>query len=102
MSADNGIYIGRFPTGVDENFEYRVAHAQAIDNTSWQDHMRWRKCNEEFAREQANESICLVFGGCEVFTSETKAIKEANKIHDIIQWVEYGVSILVFDKPFPI
>ena len=31
MSSDNGIYIGSFPT-INGGVEYRVIHAQAIEN----------------------------------------------------------------------
>ena len=33
MSADNGIYIGEFPTATDGK-EWRVIHAQAIENNA--------------------------------------------------------------------
>ena len=36
MSADNGIYVGKFPTVDPNNFEYRVIHAQAIENLSYE------------------------------------------------------------------
>jgi len=43
MSADNGIYIGRFPKTENPHqvelhpvdYEYRVIHAQAIENINW-------------------------------------------------------------------
>lgn len=99
MSADNGVYIGRFPT--DEGFEYRVAYAQAIENTDYRDYMRWMRCDEEAARREAAESILLTFGARKVFVTEEDAWKEAALIHGKMEWTEYGVSLLEFDRPFP-
>jgi hypothetical protein len=96
MSADNGIYIGSFPTANGEK-EYRVIHAQAIDNC--------------FYRGAANDNVKMedayrmsYFGNATPHTTIEEARKEAWRQHDEIMQssfpaLEYGVSTLDFDRP---
>jgi len=86
MSADNGIYIGKFPR-TDGGIEYRVVHAQAIDNVDYGD------------TEHQDLYRVLYFGKAPVFSDADSAWEVAricSKNYDIL---EYGVSELEFDRP---
>lgn len=86
MSADNGIYIGIFPT-TDGGKEYRVIEASAIDNVNcgteeYQDHMR-----------------LLYFGKAKSLPGFVSAITEAFKLKEEYPILEYGINELEFDRP---
>ena len=88
MSADNGIYIGWFGEK-----EFRVIHAQAIDNVFYP------------SGENA-ESIVDYFGGGAVFDNLDAAQKKAFALEeeimsdDFCPILEYGISTLKFSKTF--
>lgn len=93
MSADNGIYIGCFP--LEGKTEYRVIHAQAIDNV-------------DYGSPQEQDAMrASYFGGEEVFKTfdKTAAILEAHRMEeeiisdDFCSYLEYGVNTLAFDRP---
>ncbi len=90
MSADNGIYILRSKTH-EGQFEYRIAHCQAIDNIDWPKH-------------EAEMRIDY-FGKSEIILDEKAAWKMAEELHDkYIEeygFVEYGYSMVEDDIPFP-
>ena len=78
MSADNGIYIAKFPDG------YRVIYAMAIDNLSYY---------PQNSKEQLAE-IKNYFQHVDLYNTEEAAILaawEKSKNYDIL---EYGVSSL--------
>lgn len=85
MSADNGIYIAKFPDG------YRVAHAAAIDNLDY-----YPEGSEE--RKQVLKDY---FGDAKVFQTHEEAYSEAKRIEK--EWVkddedfcflEYGICTI--------
>jgi len=88
MSADNGIYIGKFNNG-----EIRVIHAQAIENLWYPD------------SENAGY-IVSYFKGAATFTNEAEAQRHAFKMeNDILSddfgpILEYGIKTLTFSKSF--
>ena len=90
MSADNGIYIGEFGN---EGKEFRVIHAQAIDNVYYP--------NGENA-----VSIVEYFGRAEVFDTREAAQGAAFKLEneilddDFCPVLEYGISTLKFSRSF--
>ena len=90
MSADNGVYILET-----KGPEYRVIHAQAIDNIAWNGDEYWdgewnSKCIQEY------------FGKAEKFNNLDEAYKEAVKIHNQYEWTEYGICVLPYpEKKFP-
>ena len=91
MSADNGIYVGRFLKN-EGGFEYRVIHAQAIENCEYE--------------ELAQAYQVLYYGNSEVYDNEHYAWIEAEKLYDEImesdcRICEYGIHMLTYDKPFP-
>lgn len=97
MSADNGIYILQTPTGsvlCPKVFEYRVVHAQAIDNIYWQ-HTKGNP-----------KQVVSYFGKCEVFTNEGEARKLAFKMEeevlndDFCPVLEYGINTITLPHPF--
>ncbi len=101
MSSDNGIYILETPRRDDPKlFEYRVAHAQAIENVI-QQNARWADIQPAYA--------VLYFGDSTVFDNKSDALLEAGSIEDKIleddfcPIVEYGICEvdLPFDGPFP-
>ena len=98
MSADNGVYIGWFPTA-DGGVEYRVIHAQAIDNT---------EDSDQFPNELTDAYIVSYYGDAEVYTNEDDANKKAVEIYkDIMNddfgcaIIEYGIQIIEYPRPFP-
>jgi len=102
MSADNGIYIGVFPTERnDQSREYRVIEAQAIDNLDFfPDEETEKKFNGENPR-----SIVEYFGHAEVFHDLALAEKKAFSIEKEIAdsycpILEYGISTIRFAHPY--
>ena len=111
MSADNGIYIGRFPVQGYEHlantdmaiYEYRVIHAQAIENL------------EFFSEEQAElekkfngenpRAIVEYFGDAYPFSDGTRAREKAFQMEQEIlndaycPILEYGINSMSFRKP---
>lgn len=99
MSADNGIYILKTPARPVKinncyhnrhgSFEYRVAHAQAIDNVDYSDLY-----------------LPLIFGASVVHADSDKAMQEAIKLEEQMSeeygfGTEYGVSIIEKNVYFP-
>jgi len=82
MSADNGIYI--LPSPTPNGLEYRVAHAQAIENVDYDPMYE-----------------VLLFSKAPVYASEQEAVLaafEKAKDYDVL---EYGVAMLEpRDAPF--
>jgi hypothetical protein len=87
MSADNGIYILEFPTENGEK-EFRVAHAQAIENITWDVPYGW---------DYHPEEIVIYFGSVSNaarFTHEKDAIEYAYKKIKELYVCEYGIQLL--------
>lgn len=96
MSADNGIYViktkrtamegpkGHWTNRV-ENFVFRIAHVQAIDNL---EHYK--------QKEQYNLGAYMkdVWGASDVFTNVADASVAAHKLADSIEYLEYGVNFI--------
>jgi hypothetical protein len=84
MSADNGIYIAKFPDG------FRVIHAQAIENIVYHPlrTKQWKKTMKEY------------FGKAPLFATKDEAVLYAHKMEEEIladgccPILEYGVSYL--------
>lgn len=104
MSADNGIYILKTAS---ENpdpakpehglFEYRVAHAMAIDN------LYYDIVSGEDQKDFIPEMAFMYFGDCEVFTEMSEAMAKASELAENYSILEYGISVLdhsnqVFEK----
>ena len=75
MSADNGIYIAKFPEG------YRVAYGAAIENIDYFD---------EGTKERKAE-LKSYFGGSKTYDTVASAWLQAKKISDEHGYTEYGV-----------
>jgi hypothetical protein len=86
VSADNGIYVLE-STGP----EYRVAHAQAIENICWKPDMG------EFNRKK----VVLYFGGCHVLRDRRKALIEAERQAKGCPILEYGIQFIEMPFKFP-
>lgn len=107
MSADNGIYViktkrtaleevrefkmncetvkhSSWTNGI-ENFVYRVAHVQAIDNLDYY---------KEKQLYNLGAYMHDTWGESEVFTDEGTALVEAHRLAKEIEYVEYGVSVI--------
>ncbi len=83
MSADNGIYIAKFPDG------YRVCEEQAIDNVTYY----------PIGSKERKEELRKYFGDSKVFRTKEEAILFAHKLEDDIlssdfPILEYGVSYI--------
>lgn len=92
MSSDNGIYI--LKTKAEEHaatpFEYRVAHAQAIENIYWDPEKGETRQDGRFTPEIA----FMYFGRAPVFSKEDLALAEARRLEDQHTILEYGISML--------
>jgi hypothetical protein len=89
MSADDGIYVLKTPTK-SENFEYRVAWAQAIENV------------EIPPADQQQKYMKMLFGKSEVYHDEDVALLTAAKMLKNCQYPpEYGMKIIEVNVPFP-
>lgn len=83
MSADNGIYIAKFPDG------YRVIEAMAIENINY-----YPKDSPEYLNE-----LKQYFGNAEVYDSRAEALVAAGEMEDKIlssnyPVLEYGISYI--------
>ena len=83
MSADNGIYIVKFPEG------FRVVHAQCIENIDYY---------PEGTKER-KEMLKDYFGQSEIYETREEALNQASKIYDDITnsdfpILEYGICFL--------
>jgi len=83
MSADNGIYIAKFPDG------FRVAHAMAIENIDY-----YPKGSQE-----RKDTLNRYFGASKVFQTKEEAILEGHRMEEEIMnsdypILEYGVSYI--------
>ena len=96
MSADNGIYIARFPLTSDEKVghEWRVVHAQAIDNCDYGE------------PEMQDAYRFAYFGKSKSYSTEEEALKCAHEIYKRMESeegdffiLEYGISFLRFSRP---
>lgn len=89
ISADNGIYIASFPTEKDGSGyrEYRVIHAQAIENCDYGDE-----------REQDLYRLSY-YGDAKVYETEAEAMEEAKRLYSECDICEYGICSLEFDRP---
>lgn len=76
MSADNGIYIAKFDSGV-----YRVAYTQAIENI-------YENRDDVEAAKAMHQ---LYFGDSPVFTESKMAVDYANQLSDNYEYLEYGI-----------
>lgn len=86
MSADNCIAVGEFPTK-DGGKEYRVAHAQAVENLDFGGQ-----------EEQDYTRVCY-FGDAKVFGDEELAMEEAERLAEATPVLEYGIQLFFFDRP---
>lgn len=94
MSADNGIYIGRFK--INDDFEYRVTHAQAIENCDY---------DEPYPAKLIHAYRTVYYGTSNIYNKKG-AWERARKLYEEIldgeyPICEYGVSEIHYDEPFP-
>lgn len=93
MSADNGIYIARFPRA-SGGYEWRVAHCQNIEDT---------EDNSELWSQGVTDHIRITkFGNQEnvtVFETVDAAFDYAVKLSNVFPILEYGIGNLDFDRP---
>ena len=94
MSADNGCYLGRFTTN--DGFEYRVTHAQAIENCDY---------DKNYPTKLIHAYRTVYYGRSEIY-NEKGAWERARKLYEEIldgeyPICEYGVSEIHYDEPFP-
>ena len=99
MSADNGIYILKTPKDNNEGFEYRVIHAQAIENIYWDD-------VNGYDYENPNPVILMDYFGNAPVLTEKEATQLVFKMEkevledDFCPVLEYGINTITFPKPF--
>lgn len=97
MSADNGIYILK-----SEGPEWRIAHAQAIENINWNEETKSSADQNHFNMEEVKQ----YFGESRVFLSEQDVCEEAVKMEtEICQSdfpvLEYGICEIRMPHKFP-
>ena len=97
MSSDNGVYIGRFT--INDDFEYRVTHAQAIENCDYDD-------SEPHYPTKLIHAYRTVYYGRSNIYNKGGAWERARELYeeilnDLYPICEYGVSEIRYDEPFP-
>jgi hypothetical protein len=84
MSADNGIYVAKFPDG------YRVAYAMAIDNIDY----------FPVGSRKRKKELYNYFGGSEVFNTKDAAFANAYMLYEAFMEdddfciLEYGIQFI--------
>ena len=78
MSADNGIYIAKFPDG------YRVCYGAAIENVTY-----YPVGSEERKYQQKN-----YFEHSPIYPTEQEAVLAAHALSKEYEYLEYGISFL--------
>ena len=98
ISADNCIAILKTPNG--NGFEYRVVHAQAIDNIYWDD-------TKPNGNPEGNPVyVVSYFGECSVLTNQDNAIHLAGGMakeildDEFCGILEYGIIRIDLPHPF--
>jgi len=102
MSADNGIYIGRFLAKCNDDYEpsesgnpiyeYRVTHATAIENCDYA---------EDFPKEVTDAYRATYYGNVPVFKTSEEAYRQAGELAKLEPVLEYGISMIQYDVQFP-
>jgi hypothetical protein len=75
MSADNGVYIAKFPDG------YRVAHAQAIENIDYY----------PAGTKERKAMLKNYFEKSDLYETKEQAFAMGYRIESEFSWTEYGV-----------
>lgn len=97
MSADNGIYIGKFPRANDPTiFEYRVIHAQAIEN-----------CDDDpsgkFPNWLTDAYVVIYYGNAPTHFTEREALDIAGRMLAKVDTedgiCEYGICSIEYTRP---
>jgi len=101
MSADNGIYIGRFKK-TNGKYEYRVICAQAIENCDYST----KYSEHKFPKKLIDGYRVNYYGKSPKFSCSRDAWMYAWKEYDKLMKgeygiCEYGVSQINYDVPFP-
>ncbi|EKD89631.1 MAG: hypothetical protein ACD_33C00023G0002 [uncultured bacterium] len=78
MSADNGIYIVKFPDG------FRVAYAQAIEIIDY-----YLEGSDE-----RKEKLKMYFGNSKVYVEKELAILAAHSLAEQYEYLDYGVRLM--------
>ena len=89
MSADNGVYILATKGRERGKKEYRVAHAQAIENIDYAPDY-----HPGGSGGLNTESVQYTFGKSPVFTDRKIAEGYAQRLHEEQSWTEYGICFL--------
>ena len=92
MSADNGIYI------LKTKDQYRVTHAQAIENIYWEYDSRYACYINERTNKLVPTRVVEYWGGCKYTRSAEKAQQIAESMLRRIGFVEYGIRIFTYNK----
>jgi hypothetical protein len=102
MSADNGIYLLETPAVKgSKKKEYRVIHAQAIDNIYWDEN-----CPNNNNSEGNPSQVVAYFGNTTAFNDAETAWGYAREIEkkilsdDYCPILEYGISSIKLPHPF--
>ena len=92
MSADNAVWIAKWPTD-DGGHEYRVSQYMSASQAEEIGTHFLSGIDEEQLLERA-------FGDCQVFDNRIEATARARALMESEDYVEYGICDIVFDRPF--
>ena len=92
MSADNGIYI------LKTKDQYRVTHAQAIENIYWEHDSRYACYINERTNKLVPTRVIEYWGGCRYTRNPETAYKIAETMLKRIGFVEYGIRTFTYNK----
>ena len=92
MSADNGIYI------LKTKDQYRVTHAQAIENVYWEYDSRYACYINERTNKLVPTRVVEYWGCCRYTRNPEMAYKIAETMLKRIGFVEYGIRTFTYNK----
>ena len=95
MSADNGIYVLQTRKAVScgyIEYEYRIAHTQAIDNFDYY---------EKISTKKLKEYMVDIWGNSKVYGNRRDALQAAHELADGYEILEYGVRVIKTNYIFP-
>ena len=99
MSADNGIYIlGTKKPNTEKEFEFRVVHAQSINNITWAGSPEFDDLNATI--------VCDYFGRSNIYTLEEARERAFELEEEVLSSscpiLKYGIHTMYFNTEFPV
>ena len=96
VSDIKGAINALLETSGEKRYEYRVKHLQAVDNVYWDENRGTCSADDDQCIINARE----MWRGAEVFLDAHSADIEAHRVHDEVEYTEYGIGMISIDRVF--